>query len=109
MKLAAQEYQSIRGVIDNGGFYDIEIDASEIPMTAKEEAWEDIAPVLTTGFEMAPTTIIHDAVTANDILTKIETWGQIVVLIYRRGGKITYRKLPNGRYNAHVERPQASK
>lgn len=94
MKFADEEFQSIKSVIDHGGFYEIEIDASEIPMTATEEAWETVAPVLTTGFEMAPSTIIHDPGMANEILSNIDTWGQVVVLIYRRGGKITDRKLP---------------
>ncbi|KQQ72389.1 hypothetical protein ASF70_12710 [Rhizobium sp. Leaf321] len=108
MQFADEEFESIMGVIDNGGFYEIEIDASEIPMTAREEAWENIAPNLTTGFEMKPTSMIGELSAANDILTKIDTWGQIVVLIYRRGGKITYKKLPNGRYDARVERPKAA-
>ncbi len=104
MKFTNQEFESIKSVIDHGGFYEIEIDSSEIPMTATEEAWETIAPVLTTGFEMAPSTIIHEPLAASEILSNTGPWGQVVVLIYRRGGKVTYKKLPSGRYEARVER-----
>ncbi|MBY3215943.1 hypothetical protein HFO21_16505 [Rhizobium laguerreae] len=107
MKHAHEELQAILGVIEHGGIYTIEIDASEIPMTAVEEAWEDIAPVLTSGFEMPPSTVIHDPVAANEILTKVDTWGQIVVLVYRHGGRVIYRKRPSGRYEATVQRKES--
>jgi len=106
MKYADDELKVIRGVIEHGGIYTIEIDASEIPITEVEEAWDSIAPVLTSGFEMPPSTIIHDPVTANEILTKVDTWGQIVVLVYRSGGRIIYKKLQSGRFEATVCREE---
>jgi hypothetical protein len=107
MKYADEELEVIRGVIEHGGIYTIEIDASEIPMTEVEEAWDGIAPVLTSGFEMPPSTVIQDPVAANEILTKVDTWGQIVVLVYRSGGRIIYRKLHSGRYEASVSREES--
>ena len=105
MKYADEELEVVRGVIEHGGIYTIEIDASEIPMTEVEEAWDDIAPVLTSGFEIPPSTV-QDPVAANEILTKVDTWGQIVVLVYRSGGRIIYRKLPSGLYEASVSREE---
>jgi hypothetical protein len=97
-----EEYEAIRGVIDHGGFYTVVIDAADIPMDARSEAFPAVAPVLSTGFEMPPSSIINEPISANEILTKVDTWGQVQVLIYKRGGKIVYRKLPDGRYEAKI-------
>ncbi|MBW8301626.1 MAG: hypothetical protein K0M60_18680 [Hydrogenophaga sp.] len=104
VKFLEDESNVIRSVIDNGGVYTITIDASDIPMDARTEAFPGVAPNLETGFELPPSSIIHDPVMANEILAKIDTWGQIQVLVYKRGGKIFYKKLPDGRYEATIER-----
>ncbi|ENN83692.1 MULTISPECIES: hypothetical protein [Rhizobium] len=103
-KFLEEEFNVIRSVIDNGGVYTITIDASDIPVDARTETFPGVAPNLETGFELPPSSIIHDPVVANEILTKIDTWGQIQVLVYKRGGKIFYKKLPDGRYEATIER-----
>jgi hypothetical protein len=107
IKLAKGEHEAIQGVINSGGFYTIEIDADDIPLSPEDEKIPYIAENLITGFQHAPSTIVQDPKTALEVLRHMDTWGRMQVLIAHVGGKITYRKLPNGRFEAKVERAKA--
>jgi hypothetical protein len=52
---------------------------------------------------MPPSSLVDDDAAASEILRHVDTWGRVIVLAARAGGRITYRKLDNGRYEAVVQ------
>ncbi|MBB3521009.1 MULTISPECIES: hypothetical protein [unclassified Rhizobium] len=99
--LTAADRAGIDNILANGGTYTLVIDASDIQMTSETEQWPDIAPNLTTGFELplTPPTNPRDIALA---LRYGDVWGRELVKIGNKGGRVVYRKLPSGQYEAEI-------
>ncbi len=88
-------------ILANGGTYTVTIDAADIQMTPATEQWPDIAPNLTTGFELPLTPPTNPTDTAM-VLLYGDVWGRELLKIGNRIGRVIYRKLPNGQYEAEI-------
>ena len=97
-----QQYQDF---LANGGTLTFTIGASDI---ASDNAFENFAlikPYLYTGFELRPSSIIHEPKEAVQIMVYGDSWTRVVTTVYRQGGKIIYRKLSNGDFQAECSIP----
>lgn len=91
--------------IREGGELIAEIDPEDISKNRSFEQAPSIAKNLKTGFEIPPSPIIHDPEIGDMIELLGDSWAQILVAVYRLGGSIIYRQLPNGRYEAKMSIP----
>ena len=84
----------------NGGNISFEIDASDITTTKDFERNLSIQPSLKTGFELPPTSLIESPELQALIQVHGSAWDYIRCLIYLNSGKIIYKQLENGKYEA---------
>ncbi len=84
----------------NGGSIAFEIDSEDITGTQEFEEFPSIKPNLTTGFELPPTSLINTPELQALIQVHGSEWDYILCRIYLAGGKVVYKKLPNGKYVA---------
>jgi hypothetical protein len=89
----------------HGGSITFMIDREDISSTNDFENFPEIQPHLETGFEIPPTCLIQTPELQALIATHGSTWDYILCRIYLSDGKVTYRKLENGRYEAICEVP----
>lgn len=97
-----QQYQDF---LTNGGSLTFVIGASDI---ASDNAFENFAlikPYLYTGFELRPSSIIHEPNEAAQIMVHGDPWARVVTTVYQQGGKIIYKKLSNGDFQAECSTP----
>lgn len=99
-----QEYENFKR---NGGSITFEIDPEDITQTRDFETNPSIQPKLTTGFELAPTTLIHSPELQAEIQVHGSQWDYILCRVYLTGGKVIYRQKPNGKYEATCNVPSA--
>lgn len=99
--LTAADRAGIDNILVNGGTYTVIIDAADIQMTPATEQWPDIAPNLTTGFELPLTPPTNPRDTAT-VLLYGDLWGRELVKIGNKGGRVVYRKRPSGQYEADI-------
>lgn len=97
-----QEYENFK---KNGGSITFEIDPEDITSTRDFETNPSIQPKLTTGFELAPTTLINSPELQAEIQVHGSQWDYILCRVYLSGGKVIYRKNPNGKYEATCNIP----
>lgn len=86
--------------LSQGGTLVFEIDRDDIDGAGAFEGLATLAPVLATGFEIPPsaTALADSSITSP--LKLGDQWTRTVIFTYRRGGKVTYQRLPTGRYSA---------
>jgi len=89
-----------RQFVEKGGTVSVEIDAEDISKNRSFEQSPLIKPYLMTGFELRPSTVIHDPKVAAEIYLYGDDWTKVITTVYRNGGSIIYKKLPNGRFQA---------
>ncbi|WP_221167007.1 hypothetical protein [Rhizobium lentis] len=94
------DLDGIRNVLDKGGSYTMLLDADDMKMS--DDVVEALGETLHTGFEMKPTSIIYSDATASEILRLADGWTAVPVRVYRAGGKILYKKLSDGRFEASI-------
>lgn len=91
--------------IQEGGELIAEIDRDDIAKDPQFWKNPEIINNLTTGFEIRPSTIVYESELGNMIEILGEPWARILAGVYRRGGTIIYRQLPNGKYEAKMTIP----
>lgn len=91
----------------SGGTITFEIDATDISSDASFEKLPSLQSLLKTGFEIPPTPLIETAELRTLIQMHGSEWDYILCRIYLAGGKIIYRQLANGRYEATCTVPAA--
>lgn len=91
----------------NGGSIAFEIDLKDISSTQEFEEYPSIKPNLTTGFELPPTSLIDTPELQALIEVHGSEWDYILCRVYLAGGKVVYKKLANGRYEATCTVPTA--
>ena len=91
----------------NGGSITFEIDVTDISHDAAFEESSSLQGKLTTGFEVPPTPLIETAELQALIKFHGSEWDYILCRIYLAGGKVVYRKLGNGKYEAFCTVPSA--
>ena len=91
----------------NGGSITFEIDGTDISHDAAFENMPSLQPKLTTGFEIPPTPLIETADLQALIQVHGSEWDYILCRIYLAGGKVVYRQLSNGKYEAVCTVPTA--
>ncbi|WP_421832546.1 hypothetical protein [Limnobacter sp.] len=84
----------------SGGSITFEIDAEDVSSTNDFETNPEIQSKLATGFELPPTTLIHSPGLQALIQVHGSQWDYILCRVYLAGGKVVYRKLPSGKYEA---------
>lgn len=84
----------------NGGSIVFEIDADDVSSNAEFEKYPEIQSKLATGFELPPTTLIHSPELQALIGVHGSQWDYILCRVYIAGGKVIYRKLLSGKYEA---------
>lgn len=84
----------------NGGSLTFVIEAKDIDPSGSFENFELIKPYLYTGFELRPSSIIHEPKEAAQILVHGDSWTRVVTKVYRSGGTIIYKKLATGDFQA---------
>lgn len=95
--VSAQEYQDF---FTNGGNVTYNIESNDISDNADFENFETIKPNLKTGFELPPSSVIHSLESQVEIIRYGTEWTKIVARVYRNDGKIIYKKLDNGSFQA---------
>ncbi|TCA17381.1 hypothetical protein E0H68_06295 [Rhizobium leguminosarum bv. viciae] len=90
----------IWSVLENGGSYTTKLAENE--MTMSDDVIEALGDTLHTGFVMPPTSLIYLDEAATKILHLADGWTAVPVRVYRRGGSITYKKLPSGEFEATI-------
>jgi hypothetical protein len=91
--------------LKNGGKLIFQIDAGDIDPTGGFARSPIIAPNLSTGFELVPSPIIEDPNHRGQLLFFGGSWERVIAYTYLHGGKIIYKKLPDGRFEAAVSMP----
>lgn len=91
--------------LENGGNVIFTIDSTDISPDGAFENFPLIKPCLYSGFELSPSTIIHAPQAAVDLYVHGDSWGKVITVVYRFGGKIIYKKLSNGRFQADCTIP----
>lgn len=89
-----------RDLLKRGGSLTFVIEAQDIASDNAFENYEVIKPDLHSGFELPPTSIIHEPEDAAQILLLGDSWTRVIAAVYRNGGKIIYKKLTNGHFEA---------
>ncbi len=89
----------------NGGAITFEIDPTDISSTQEFEEFPSIKPNLSTGFELPPTSLINAPELQALIQGHGSEWDHILCRIYLAGGKVVYKKLPSGKYEANCTVP----
>ncbi|MFG0435090.1 hypothetical protein [Enterobacter hormaechei] len=85
----------------NGGTIEYEVDANEVDETnPKFYELPTIKPKLHTGFELPPSTVIHEPNTAHLITAAGNNWTRFIAKIYRMNGKIIYTQITQDLYRA---------
>ncbi len=84
------------------------MDAEDIDAGRAFESLPLIEPYLESGFELEPSSITSESQGASLLLVHGDPWTRVVTYTYRRDGKIVYRKLTNGQYEAKVSAPRTS-
>jgi len=92
-----QEWENFK---KNGGSITFEIDPEDISSTKDFETNPSIQPRITTGFELPPTSLIDMPELQALIQVYGSRWDYIVCMVYLSGGKVVYKKKPNGKYEA---------
>ncbi|MDW9365806.1 hypothetical protein GOA99_07180 [Sinorhizobium meliloti] len=90
----------IWNVLKEGGSYTMLLDADDMQMS--DDVVEALGDTLHTGFEMEPTSLIYFDDAASEILRLADGWTAVPVRVYRAGGKIIYKKLSDGRFEARI-------
>jgi hypothetical protein len=89
----------------NGGEIIFEIDPTDISSDKEFEEFPSIKPNLSTGFELPPTSLIDTPELQALIQVFGSGWDYILCRIYIAGGKVVYKKLPSGKYEAKCTVP----
>lgn len=84
----------------NGGSICFEIDPEDISITKDFECLPSIQSKLASGFELPPTSLIDTPELQALIRVYGSQWDYILCRIYLAGGKVIYKKKPNGKYEA---------
>lgn len=98
--LTQEDREAITSILENGGSHTITLEEADVGMT--DEVRQALGNRLHTGFDLPPTSLIYLDKEATEILALSRGWTQIPVLVYRADGKIIYKRLPNGRYEAQI-------
>ncbi len=103
----AQKHAEWNAFKANGGSVTFEIDGTDISYDAAFEKLPSLQAKLSTGFEIPPTPLIETAELQALIQVHGSEWDYILCRIYLAGGKVVYRKLGNGKYEAVCTVPAA--
>ncbi|PCJ47368.1 MAG: hypothetical protein COA74_11650 [Gammaproteobacteria bacterium] len=91
-----------------GGNITFEIDATDISQNKKFEEFPSIKPKLKTGFEIPPTSMIEAPELQALISVYGSPWDYILARVYLSQGKVIYKQIQNGKYEAHCSTPKKS-
>ncbi|URL57016.1 hypothetical protein IM816_10100 [Luteibacter flocculans] len=91
--------------VSSGGSLTFYLDAKDIDSGGGFESSPLISPYLSSGFELVPTPIIHNPSERGTLLLYGGSWERVIAHTYLNKGKIIYKKLPDGRYEAKVTVP----
>lgn len=105
MTIAGVTIADYRKFLNEGGQITFEIDAEDIERDKKFENIPQIKSLLSTGFELPPTSIIDDSRAVVQIWTYGEPWTIVLTDVYRKRGKIIYKRLISGKYQAECSIP----
>lgn len=83
-----------------GGEITFEIDATDINRDRSFERLPSIAPLLKTGFEIPPTSLIDSPELQALVQLHGSEWDYIFCRIYLAGGSVEYKQNSNGKYDA---------
>jgi hypothetical protein len=89
-----------------GGDIVFTIDGTDISEKKEFEQFPSVIPKLQTGFELPPTTMIHAAELLAQIRVRGSEWDNILASVYLCGGKIIYKQIGGGKYEAHCSVPK---
>ncbi|MBC3830958.1 hypothetical protein H8K33_05525 [Undibacterium amnicola] len=105
MAVTGATQQQYKDFLTNGGTLTFTIDANDISPDNAFENFSLIKPYLHTGFELRPSSIIHEPQEAAQIYVYGDSWTRVVTTVYRNGGKIVYKKLNSGVFQAECTIP----
>jgi len=103
--VTGQQYEAF---LRNGGELILTLDKTDFSKHGEFEQFPNLQDRLDTGFELPPDTIITDPAARMDIYTLGDQWSRTTTAVYSRGGRIIYRRLPDGRYEAKLSIPPSA-
>lgn len=103
--VASQQYEDF---LRNGGELTLTLDKTDFSKDGEFEQFPNLKDRLNSGFELPPSTIISDPSARMDIYTLGDQWTCTITAVYARGGRIIYRRLANGRYEAKLSIPESA-
>lgn len=92
--------------LQDGGTLTLIVDKTEVGKSGEFERYPDLKDNLDSGFELPPTSLIYEPKARFDLLTNGDQWTRTTTAVYTSGGRIIYRRLPNGRYEAQLSIPK---
>lgn len=105
MAVTGPTKQQYEDFLSNGGVLTFTIDSSDISSDNSFENFELIKPYLYTGFELRPSSVMHEPKEAAQLYVYGDTWTRVITFVYRNSGKIIYKKLPTGSFLAECSVP----
>jgi hypothetical protein len=97
-----QEWEKFK---KDGGSIIFEIDPEDISSNRGFEKEPSLQSKLTTGFELPPTSLVDSPELQALIQVHGSEWDYILCRIYLSGGKVIYKQLSNGKYEATCSIP----
>lgn len=94
-----------RHYVAHGGNLRFEMDARDLDPSGSFEKSPLIAPYLDSGFQVAPSPVIEMPQNAAALFLYGGSWDRVIAHTYLNGGRIVYKKLLSGRYEAVAEAP----
>lgn len=105
MSITGVSHAEYEKFLSSGGELTFEMDASDISSSRDFENLPLIKPFLESGFELAPSPMISAPAERARLFLYGGSWTLVIVHVYQSGGKIIYKKLPSGKYEAKVSVP----
>ena len=100
--VTSQQYEDF---LSDGGELTLTLDRSDFSRNGEFEHFPDLQDRLDTGFELPPPSLVEEPAARAHILVHGDQWSRTMVVVYSRGGRIVYRRLLGGRYEAKLSLP----
>ena len=84
------------------------VDREDFAKDAEFEEASSIKPLLYKGFELPPSPLMAMPQAIADISLYGDQWTRTMTTVYLKNGRIIYKKLHNGRYEAKLQIPLAT-
>lgn len=105
MAITGVTEEDYRHFVKHGGKLRFEMEAKDLDPSSSFEKSPLLAPYLEYGFELKPSPVIEMPQNSAALFLYGGSWDRVIAHTYLNGGRIVYKKLASGRYEAVAEAP----